>query len=243
MKHLIIKICISFCLSFIIVPGRSGAQINSVQVQVIPKPAIDTVVYNDSTGIVTVISSGAPANSLYSVVYLEPNTISVPPPNTTGIFNLAGAIKAVFQITYNGCQSLEDTVTFGGRPLPLRLLEFTARLFEKNKGRLEWRVIESQSGIRYEVEQSFDGSNFTLLATVLSRGQVNEEKRYEAIDDALSPGMNYYRIKEIDAAGKSSYNEIRSIVYRPDALEQAILYPNPTRSGSLISTSSPHKTA
>ncbi len=117
-------------------------------------------------------------------------------------------------------------------PVPVKFNGFTAVKKEAD-GLLTWSV-ENESAIteRYEVERSFNGTDFTKIATVAPKNNGFGSNTYTLTDANLaglrSAGVIYYRIKQTDRDGKFVYSEIRSI--RLDGRGFAVgIYPNPVK--------------
>ncbi|MES1214609.1 MAG: T9SS type A sorting domain-containing protein [Bacteroidota bacterium] len=112
--------------------------------------------------------------------------------------------------------------------LPLKLLSFTAALESKTVA-LKWTTEQETNSNRFEVEKSYDGKNFSAIATVFaanSSSVTNYFYKDELNSDASQ--IIYYRLKMIDNDGKFTYSHIKIIRFiRQDAIGVTI-YPNPS---------------
>lgn len=118
-----------------------------------------------------------------------------------------------------------------GAPLPVKFGDIKG--FEKDKGvQIEWNVYSEINVVKYEIERSSDGVSFAAIGSVTASNQEGE-LFYNWYDATPSTGNNYYRIRNVDIDGKSSYS---SIVRINLSNQQAgfSLYPNPA-SGNHIS--------
>jgi hypothetical protein len=118
-----------------------------------------------------------------------------------------------------------------GIPLPVKFGDIKG--FEKDKGvQIEWNVYSEINVVKYEIERSSDGVSFAAAGSVTASNQ-DGELFYSWYDAAPSTGNNYYRIRNVDIDGKSSYSTIVRINL---SNQQAgfSLYPNPA-SGNHIS--------
>lgn len=77
---------------------------------------------------------------------------------------------------------------------------------------LEWETLTESNTDVFIPEKSFDGINFSPLGKISAAGFSNEPHVYSFIDHILSPGLSYYRIKQIDRDGKFSYSSVLSII-------------------------------
>jgi trimeric autotransporter adhesin len=60
-------------------------------------------------------------------------------------------------------------------------------------------------------------------------GNTLDTKNYTYIHETPSKGINYYRIKQVDYDGQSSYSDVFSVMYETDGGDVRI-YPNPVAS-------------
>ena len=75
-------------------------------------------------------------------------------------------------------------------------------------GEVNWQPLKNVKVLRYELEKSNDGVNFTYVTAV--SGTVSSIKNYSVQDKNLKEGMNYYRIKMITDNGGNIYSNIVS---------------------------------
>jgi hypothetical protein len=97
---------------------------------------------------------------------------------------------------------------------------------KQNSTHLTWSVATQINNDKYIIEHSTDGNTFSTIGEIDGDGTNNAERHYEYTHKTPSIGVNYYRIKQIDYDGTSSYSNIASVVYESDDREIAI-YPNP----------------
>jgi hypothetical protein len=97
-----------------------------------------------------------------------------------------------------------------GLPLPLKLVSFNAALQNSNTW-LTWVTANEVDVLHFEIEQSFDGRNFSRIATEIAKPG-NDEKNYQYIDYNTASGIRYYRLKIVDNDGRFTYSPIVKIV-------------------------------
>ena len=114
--------------------------------------------------------------------------------------------------------------------VPVEWMSFTG----ENQGsfnQLDWSVASQIDVSHYEVERSIDGvSEFETIGKILSYGSSSEVVEYEYQDyDVARAGQYYYKIKQVDLDGNSSYTEVIVIDISPIRVElpKASVYPNP----------------
>ncbi len=123
--------------------------------------------------------------------------------------------------------------TYGGTPLPVTLVKFTATKQGDNVA-LVWTTASEINNDRFEVERSQDGNDFSVIATVKGNGTKQTFTDYSYIDDNPLSGIGYYRLHQFDYNGKSAYSPI-SAIHSGSAAQEPLdisAYPNPVKAGS-----------
>jgi Secretion system C-terminal sorting domain len=92
---------------------------------------------------------------------------------------------------------------------------------------LTWQTHSETNHSRYEVERSSNAQNWFSISKVKADLSRSSSKTYEYLDIAPLLGRNYYRIKQVDLDGTTSYSEIRSVHLNPEK-DKLIVFPNPS---------------
>jgi hypothetical protein len=94
--------------------------------------------------------------------------------------------------------------TFSGSiTLPVELLEFSAE--ERNSlVQINWATASELNNDYFTLEKSTDGINFSSAGVVRGAGTSSTQKEYSLYDEA-GKAMVYYRLKQTDFNGSSSY--------------------------------------
>lgn len=108
--------------------------------------------------------------------------------------------------------------------LPVNWLKFLCFLNGHSRASLSWEVEEWQVA-DYTVEKSTDGTNFSSIGVLASKG--NGEHSYSFTEGATLQGNAFYRIRQTDIDGRVSYSKI--ILLKSDKAGVVTAYPNPTR--------------
>ena len=111
--------------------------------------------------------------------------------------------------------------------LPVELLEFTGRRESTVLVQLKWKTTNEQHNKGFEVQRSLGNSNnfdsIAFVPAVLLPGYENE---YALPDNNDFSGISYYRLKQVDLNGSSSFSEI--VPVKGYGTEPTLsLYPNP----------------
>lgn len=145
---------------------------------------------------------------------------------TTDILENARIVSVVDM----GAYEYQGNITCG---LPLEWLSFQAQLNSKNQAVLVWKTAQEINVSHYEVEWSIDGQDFKTLTHLTATGQANNTQVYEWTHTELEKGNNYYRIKQLDNNGASSYSDIQLVDL--DKLTMSV-YPNPSTDEFFVQT-------
>ena len=91
---------------------------------------------------------------------------------------------------------------------------------------LNWATLTEQNNDYFEVQKSMDGVSFTAIGKVISKGNSSANVDYNFNDNQPFNGMNYYRVKQVDKDGKSTYSNVVStdFILKNGSLH---IFPNP----------------
>lgn len=109
--------------------------------------------------------------------------------------------------------------------LPVKLDYFKATQLD-NKHRLNWKVNCTSASVIFEIQRSGDGQHFVSIAN-LSASQLRCNQPFDYMDEKPITGINYYRIKIIDADGRSYFSNTLSFTMKIKAFEILSISPNP----------------
>jgi hypothetical protein len=123
----------------------------------------------------------------------------------------------------------------GNNPLPVELISFTAGINDEFVT-LSWSTASEMNNDRFEIERSQDGKKFLKIGEQESVGNSNTLQRYAFTDKNCASGISYYRLKQIDTDGTSSYSKIIEISLS-DFRTNVTVYPNPASNFIIVSFS------
>lgn len=138
--------------------------------------------------------------------------------------------QAMFQMNFTNINSLlyrNGAIAFGGamtrhtciyfKPffadwivLPVKLLSFTAQE-NLNGSLLNWSATNEENIKSYTVQKSVDGKTWKDVKTVSTATGTSNVNRYSVADLQKSAGVVYYRLKQTDTRGVSTYSKIIKI--------------------------------
>lgn len=114
-------------------------------------------------------------------------------------------------------------------PLPVSLIAFNASE-EKGTVSLNWATAMEKNNQGFEIQRSQNAHNWSKIGFVAgqsSDGNSNRELPYRFVDAQPLPGLNYYRLKQLDFDGTYEHSPVRSVAFASGMA----LYPNPTADG------------
>lgn len=134
---------------------------------------------------------------------------SVGGPTTYGPFTpVGGYVETSFALT--DFSPFTIGTTGGINVLPIELLSFNA----SPKGQVvetHWVTSTEINNEYFTVERSIDAQHFTKVGRVQGAGNSTSKLSYSFIDDAPYSGVSYYRLKQTDFDGATTYSDIRSV--------------------------------
>lgn len=114
--------------------------------------------------------------------------------------------------------------------LPAGILSFTATAQGKSAA-LNWVTATELNNTGFDIQKSFDGNNFTTIGftpTKAVNGNSTTNISYQFVDPVSSPGITYYRLKQVDKDGRFTYSKTVAVTTNTTGIN--ILYPNPAKS-------------
>lgn len=115
------------------------------------------------------------------------------------------------------------TVTNTGS-LPVLLLNFNAEL-EKDNVYLSWTTA-SEIGNEYFTIERQESTEWVEVGKIIGAGYSNDVLTYNFIDEHITEGIYYYRLKQTDFDGQYTYSDIVLINYKPEY--EFSVFPNPS---------------
>ena len=169
--------------------------------------------------------------------YFDPH-VGWPQQNKMGdYFDMVSDINGAnlaWAATFNGEQDVYYSFITDTTVIPVELLSFTATSNGKEVI-LSWSTATELNNQLFEVQRSFEGSEFATVGFVNGKGTTTERQDYIYRDKILADGKYFYRLKQIDYLGNFEYSDIIEMeirVFNTYLLEQN--YPNPFNPATTI---------
>ncbi|MEQ9229042.1 MAG: T9SS type A sorting domain-containing protein [Cyclobacteriaceae bacterium] len=168
---------------------------------------------------------------------------SWPSDNPTGSTTQTMTHKLKFADTADGTNPSSDGYTVTTSTLlPIELIHFKAENISK-RIHLNWKTASEINNDYFTVEKSRDGRGFSETVRIKGAGTTKVPQSYSWDDPNSDLGMSYYRLKQTDFDGTSSYSPI--VVVHFSQLNSASVWPNATKSALNVQldAQAPHKIA
>jgi hypothetical protein len=112
-------------------------------------------------------------------------------------------------------------------PLSIDLVSFRASYDDiLQHVNFEWITANEINNESFTIERSGDLINFNTILQVAGAGDSVKKLHYEASDANPKPGKNFYRLRQTDFDGKSTYSQIIAVQAAFD-MPRISIYPNP----------------
>lgn len=129
------------------------------------------------------------------------------------------------------------TYTTSTTVVPIRIVTFNGLKLD-NKVELKWQTSSEVNSKYFDVEFSENASQWVSIGTVNAAGNTTNPRDYSLVHNSPVNGVNYYRLKQVDADGYFSYSNIVPITFAIKGVSINSVYPNPFVSQLKIDVSS-----
>jgi len=180
------------------------------------------------------------AGTLPAGVSLDPATGRIYVSNASQLVSYSSArdytVTVATTDANGGVTTQPVTFTLGASaPLPVVLTDFTALAVRNRDAFLTWATASEKNNDHFDIERSFDGTAFAQIAAVAGHGTTTAASSYSLTDAgvaALANGPVYYRLRQVDRDGASSFSPVRSVRFSTEVAAAPIalsLFPNPAQ--------------
>lgn len=121
-----------------------------------------------------------------------------------------------------------DDVTLSGNAilLPVELIRFYGDAHDQGIT-LQWTSISERDNARFDVERSFDSTSFRKIGEVPGIGNHEGPAHYRFEDAYPFPGINYYRLRQIDFSGTETPSDLIRVFSINTYTDGIRAFPNP----------------
>jgi len=148
---------------------------------------------------------------------------------TSKVIDLSGTTRVNFDITVAPASAAVNrfrlVFKYSITVLPVTISSLKAYQ-QNNHIEVAWKVENEINMVKYEIEKSTDGVEFSYATTKNVTGSNNSTNAYSWLDIHTKTGNNFYRIKSYDAGGAIKYSAIVKVMIGASNSSFSI-YPNP----------------
>jgi hypothetical protein len=112
-------------------------------------------------------------------------------------------------------------------PVPVQLLSFDGNR-NLNFTNLQWRIAQPGTGVKFGIERSVNGLQFTAIGTVHSSTTLQYNYK-----DTIASRTVFYRIKMMESSGEITYSETISFRRNSALLNDVVIVKNPILSNEI----------
>src|SRR5690606_34740978 len=103
-------------------------------------------------------------------------------------------------------------------PLPIELISFSLNSINTREVELKWVTATEKDNDYFSVERSQTGQDWEVITYISGAGTSSEMREYSIIDVNTLSGVSYYRLKQTDYDGTSTYSDILSYNQKTEQL-------------------------
>jgi len=148
--------------------------------------------------------------------------------------SISGTFSSIIDMPSNWTISYTTTAVILnlGPFLPIDLIRFSA-VREQEKVRLSWQTANEDNNKGFDIERSTDGRVWKSIGFVEGKGYSSKISSYEFYDIPefinLSYSKLYYRLKQVDFNGNTSFSKVETVVFPENEWNKKLveIYPNP----------------
>jgi hypothetical protein len=123
---------------------------------------------------------------------------------------------------------------YSSTPLPVTLIDFTVTK-QNDDALLKWTTTMEENNKGFEIQRSTDVANWKVIGFVPGAGNSQIRNDYHYLDQNLSAGTYYYRLRQVDLDGHSQFSKVVEITFTGSmVLELKQNRPNPFNNSTTI---------
>ncbi len=142
--------------------------------------------------------------------------------------------KELYLVSFNG-----KIYKFIPSAVPVELISFNA-IVENGNVRLNWYTASETNNAGFKIERSKDGANYEEIFFIGGNGTTTNRNVYTYLDESVSSGVYYYRLKQVNFDGSFEYLNVVTVdLGTPDKFLLEQNYPNPFNPKTVITFQTP----
>ena len=189
-------------------------------------PNYDISYTYDNTDITGTESNLLPVKISSGTWYKPSNAVSIVNGTSEGTGSVSVSTNT---LTWAGLSTFSFDTGAGdeAKSLPIKLVYFNTKP-KGNNVILNWATANEVNNDYFTIERSTDGKTFNELTHKPGAGNSSSVLYYSTIDKTPYEGISYYRLKQTDYDGNSSYSDIQSVNFiTKNEILTTEIFPNP----------------
>ncbi len=146
----------------------------------------------------------------------------------------AGGNGVKLTASYIGGTGNHFTLSTPDPALPVKFISFSAKA-ENSSVRLDWKTAMEKDNNSFTILRSTNGIDFTVITSVVSKGDSETASSYTAYDRFPIMGTSYYRLIQTDIDGHETILDTKSVNFSLNSKEVLTIAPNPAQSYTEVS--------
>lgn len=144
------------------------------------------------------------------------------------------------QVAWSTVTGLSAWTGVSSTTLPIAFSKLLEAKQKQKTTHITWSVPGQNNDDKYIVEHSINGKDFLVIGEITGDGTAALERNYGYTHHTPVPGLNYYRVKQIDYGGQFSYSNIADVKY--EGIGKTVkIYPNPSSDRITIAVEDLHR--
>jgi hypothetical protein len=177
-------------------------------------------------GPLTVTINNGITSQVITTVIPTSTFISLSP---TLITSTGASVTITFSRSSSPSQKRFKNVIISSTALAVDLKSFSITK-NNSKNNLAWQTTSEKNNAQFNVEHSADGESFFKIGEIKGKGNSTVEQKYFFTDPNPLQGINYYRLKQVDFDGTTTFSKIVSIDNSGRGQKKVKVYPSITDS-------------
>lgn len=122
--------------------------------------------------------------------------------------------------------AFSDILINNATVLPVELTNFSAS-FVDQQIKLKWSTVSELNNAGFEIQRSTNAKHWTPIYFLPGAGNSQKLRDYSFVDEHPNEARNYYRLKQTDYDGSTTYSKIISVDVHKDQFDLGKFSPNP----------------
>lgn len=157
------------------------------------------------------------------IILASGSSLAIDDTGDTGALTSSGGepedVRFIIGTAEFSSNAFPDIIAAGGidenSTLPIELLSFSGKHVDAAI-QLHWRTASEQDNDFMEIQRSKDGKTFDSIGVRQGAGNSYTPRDYSFTDEQPLPGVNYYRLRQVDFDGKFEYHPVIAVLFRTD---------------------------